>query len=384
MTIEKIIEQILSKRPEISKKEILERLEKEKKKASGFISDDTLMRMIAAEFDVEIPKAEVSTLSLLIKDLVPSLNNIAITGRVIAVFPPKTFRGNQNGRFSSLLVADRSGILRVVLWNDKANLVESGKIKAGHIVRFSHGYTREDSNGQVELHIGERGDVEISPEDAEAEDYPTVSTFSTKIGQLTQTHKNKKVNVIGVVKELFSASTFKRKDSSSGKVMRFTLADETGEIPVVAWDEKAENLDKMLKKSMKLKVVNATVKKAMSGTMELHVNTGTYVEMFEPAEEFLKIIALKEGLNNINVKGEVATKPILREVKTSDGELVKLAVFELKDETGRVWVSAWRKHADLVKDLKIGNGIMIKDAYVKKGFGEQLEISTRDKTSISF
>jgi replication factor A1 len=384
MTIEKIIEQILSKRPEISKKEILERLEKEKKKASGFISDDTLMRMIAAEFDVEIPKAEVSTLSLLIKDLVPSLNNIAITGRVIAVFPPKTFRGNKNGRFSSLLVADRSGILRVVLWNDKANLVESGKIKAGHIVRFSHGYTREDSNGQVELHIGERGDVEISPEDAEAEDYPTVSTFSTKIGQLTQTHKNKKVNVIGVVKELFSASTFKRKDSSSGKVMRFTLADETGEIPVVAWDEKAENLDKMLKKSMKLKVVNATVKKAMSGTMELHVNTGTYVEMFEPAEEFLKIIALKEGLNNINVKGEVATKPILREVKTSDGELVKLAVFELKDETGRVWVSAWRKHADLVKDLKIGNGIMIKDAYVKKGFGEQLEISTRDKTSISF
>jgi len=342
------------------------------------------MRMIAAEFDVEIPKAEVSTLSLLIKDLVPSLNNIAITGRVIAVFPPKTFRGNQNGRFSSLLVADRSGILRVVLWNDKANLVESGKIKAGHIVRFSHGYTREDSNGQVELHIGERGDVEISPEDAEAEDYPTVSTFSTKIGQLTQTHKNKKVNVIGVVKELFSASTFKRKDSSSGKVMRFTLADETGEIPVVAWDEKAENLDKMLKKSMKLKVVNAMVKKAMSGTMELHVNTGTYVEMFEPAEEFLKIIALKEGLNNINVKGEVATKPILREVKTSDGELVKLAVFELKDETGRVWVSAWRKHADLVKDLKIGNGIMIKDAYVKKGFGEQLEISTRDKTSISF
>ncbi|MCL6579662.1 MAG: hypothetical protein K6T73_09835 [Candidatus Bathyarchaeota archaeon] len=384
MTIEKIIEQILLKRPEISRKEILERLEKEKKKASGFISDDTLMRMIAAEFDVEIPKAEVSTLSLLIKDLVPSLNNIAITGRVIAVFPPKTFRGNQNGRFSSLLVADRSGILRVVLWNNKANLVESGKIKAGQIVRFSHGYTREDSKGQVELHIGERGDVEISPEDVKAGDYPTVSTFSTKIGQLTQTHKNKKVNVIGVVKELFSASTFKRKDSSSGKVMRFTLADETGEIPVVAWNEKAENLDKMLKKSMKLQVVNATVKKATSGTMELHVNTGTYVEMFEPAEEFLKIIALKEGLNNINVKGEVATKPIQREVKTSNGELVKLTIFELKDETGRIWVSAWRKHADLVKDLKIGNEIMIKDAYVKKGFGEQLEIFTRDKTSISF
>jgi hypothetical protein len=61
---------------------------------------------------------------------------------------------------------------------------------------------------------------------------------------------------------------------------------------------------------------------------------------------------------------------------------LKLATFELKDETGRIWVSAWRNHADSVKDLKVGDRIVMKNVYVKRGFGEQLELSTRSTTSI--
>jgi len=62
---------------------------------------------------------------------------------------------------------------------------------------------------------------------------------------------------------------------------------------------------------------------------------------------------------------------------------LKLATFELMDETGRMWVSAWRGHVDSVKDLKVGDRIVIKNAYVKRGFGDQLELSTRNATSIS-
>lgn len=383
MTSDKIIEQILSKHPEVSKKEILEKLEKEKKKAGGFISDEALLRMIAAEFGVEIKQDAVSSFSLLVKDLVPGLNNVALTGRVIAVFSPKTFKSNKNGKLASLLVADKSGVLRVVMWNDKAGLVESDKIKAGQLVRFSHGYTREDNNGQVELHVGEKSTVEINPKNVDAKDYPTASMFSTKIRELAHAHRNKRVNVVGTVKELYSASTFKRQDSSSGKVMRFTLADETGKISVVAWDEKVDFLEKMLKKGVKVQVVNAVVKKATNGAVELHVNMGTYVEVSEQKEEFLEIAALKEGLNHVNVSGEVATKPILREVKTSKGELVKLAVFELKDETGKIWFSAWRTHAETFSNVNVGSKIVARNAYVRKGFGNQLELSTRESTRIT-
>jgi replication factor A1 len=382
MSAEKIIEQILSRRPEISRKEILEKLEMEKRKTGGFISDAVLLRMIAAEFSVEIPQDVALTPTLSIVDLILSLNDVTLIGRVVAVFPPKAFKGDKSGKVASLLVADQSDILRVVLWDDKTNFIESGEIKVGQVIRFSHGYTREDWSGRVELHIGEKSEIEINPRDVEAKDYPTISKFTIKIGEITRAHKNKRVSVKGAVKELFSASTFKRQDSSSGKVMRFVLVDETGEIPVVVWNEKANELENVIKKDVKLQVVNAKVKKAINEGLEIHVDAGTYVETLAPEEEFLKIADLREGSNSVNVEGEVVTKPILRDVKTSKGELVKLATFELKDETGRTWVSAWRMHADSVKDLKVGDKIIMKNVYVKKGFADQLEVSTRDTTSI--
>ncbi len=382
MTAKEIIEQILVRHPETSRKEILERLDKEKTKTGSFISDDVLLRMIAAEFGVEVSK-EALTPTLSIQDLVPGLNDVTVVGRVVAVFPSKIFKANKSGKAASLLIADENSILRIVLWNDKTKVMESGKVKVGHIIRFSHGYTKEDYSGRVELHLGDRSEIEINPKDVEAKDYPSISKFTTKIGEVSRTLKNKKVNVRGTVKKLFPASTFERRDSSSGKVMRFIFADETGEIPVVVWNEKVDELEETLRKGVKLQLVNAKVKKTISKGLEIHVNSQTYVEAITPTEEFSKIADLREGLKHVNVKGTIVTKPMLRNVKTSKGELVKLAVFEMKDETDRIWVSAWRRHADPVSNLRVGDKVIIKNAYVKKGFGNPPEISTKSTTLIT-
>jgi len=382
MTAKKMIEQILATHPEISREQILERLDREKTKTGSFISDDVLLRMIAAEFGVEVSK-EARTLTLLIRDLIPGLNDVTVVGRVVAVFPSKTFEANKRGKVASLLIVDENSILRIVLWNDKTEVMESGKVKVGHIIRFSHGYTKEDYSGRVELHIRKRSEIEINPKDVEAKDYPTISKFVTKIGEITQSHKNKRANITGTVKKLFPISTFTRRDSTSGKVMRFIFADETGEIPVVVWNEKVDELEETMRKGAKLQLVNAKVKKTISTGLEIHVNSQTYVETIKSTERFSKIADLREGLKHVNVKGAVATKQMLRNVKTSKAELVKLAVFEVKDETGKIWVSAWRKHADTVSNLKVGDKVTIRNAYVKKGFGEQLEISTRSNTIIT-
>jgi DNA polymerase III alpha subunit len=59
--------------------------------------------------------------------------------------------------------------------------------------------------------------------------------------------------------------------------MRFTLADETGEIPVVVWNEKAEELEKNLKINANLQLVNAKVKENANGKLEAHVDSYTCV-----------------------------------------------------------------------------------------------------------
>jgi replication factor A1 len=282
-----------------------------------------------------------------------------------------------------LLLADKSDVLRVVLWNHQTDLVESGKIVVGQVVRFSHGYTKEDQNGRVELHVGDKCEAEVNPAGVRSEDYPTISRFLTKIGEITRCHMNKRVNVSGTVRNLFPVSTFERQDLTSGKVLHFTLADATGAVSVVAWNGKANELEKTLKEGVELHVIHGKIKKALGEGLEIHVDNGAYAEVVALSEPFLKIADLKEGLNHVNLEAEVVAKPVLREVKTSKGEFVRLASIELKDETGRIWLVAWREHAEMVGNLKPTDRIVAKDVYAKKGFGEQIEVSTRDTSSIT-
>lgn len=384
MSINEIIDKIINKNPHISREQLLERLKKEKAKIGGLISDQTLMRMIATDLGLEIQQNDVSKFLLSIKDLLPNLNDVTIVGRVIAVFPSKTFEKIKKGKVASLIVTDKSGLLRIVLWDDKADVIDSGKIKIGEVVRFSHGYTKENRRGKVELHIGDRGEIESNPKGVKAEDFPLIEDFAVKINEITKACRNKRITVVGTVKEVFSSHTFKRNDTSEGKVMRFILKDETAEIPIVVWNQKANELEKFLRKGLQLQIVNAKVKTTQNGGLEVHVNTETYVGLAKPTEKFFQIAGLKDGLKKINVQGEVITKPILREVKTSKGEIVKLAVFELQDNTGRIWISAWRKHAEFAENLKPGDKILLKNVYVKKGFSGQLEIATKNSTQILY
>ena len=73
--------------------------------------------------------------------------------------------------------------MRVVLWNEKAELVERGELKAGQTVRLVHGYTRQDRYGKTELHLGNKSQIEFEPE-AKIDECPSIEKFTTKINTL--------------------------------------------------------------------------------------------------------------------------------------------------------------------------------------------------------
>jgi len=382
MDAEEVINRIIETCPLASKDQVLEKFKNQKKKTGGLISDETLLRLVAAEFGCELTNGAAAVPKLTFKHLVPGLTNTAVVGRVVAVFQPKSFSGARSGRFASMLLADSDGILRVMLWNDKAGLVESGKLKVGQIVRVLRGYTREDYGGRVELHVGEKSEIVDSPPDVNEEEFPSIDKFRTKISELGHSPRKGKVNVRGTVLKLFPASSFERQDSSEGKVMRLVLGDETSEVAVVAWNERVDELQGKLEFGVAMQIVNAKVKKAPGDGVEIHVDSNTFVEVLDSAEDYLKMAELKEGLKHVNVVGEVSASPTVRDVKTARGELVKLASVELKDSTGKVALLAWRAHADVAGQLKLADRVAVRDVYVKRGFGDHLELSTRESTTI--
>ena len=85
----------------------------------------------------------------------------------------------------------------------------------------------------------------------------------------------------------------------------------------------------------------------------------------------------------VDVEGTVSALRENKEVTTSKGETIKLMAFDLKDESGNIRISAWREQAEALRDLKIGDKLSLKNVYVKKGFGDKLEVSTRSATVAS-
>lgn len=380
MKKEEVIQRILSACSGVSREQILDRLEGQKRKTGGFISDEALLRVIAAEFGCELSGSRVLMSALSLEDLVPSLGDVTVVGRVAAVFSPRAFSGKRSGRYASLLIVDDSAVLRVVLWNDRAGLAESGGVKAGDVVRFRHGYTREDRGGKVELHVADRSVVEVNPSDVDLNGFPTVDRFATKISDLKSVRGRSRVNLVGTVRRLFSVSTFERGDEGLGKVLRFVLGDAGGEVAVVVWNEKVDDVEGLVEVGRELRLVNGKVRKSANRGVEVHVDGLTYVEA--AAGKFVRLRDLVEGLKHVSVEGEVVARPVVREVRTKRGEVLRVAGFELRDDTGRVWVSAWRNHADDVKGLEAGDVVVLKDGYVKKAYGDQLELSTRSRSSI--
>jgi ssDNA-binding replication factor A large subunit len=271
MTPQEIIRLIQAKKPEITENQIKENLAAEKKRTGGLLGDETLLRLIAAKFGVEVPYSRVYNQNLSTKHLLAGLNDVSVEGRLLAIFQSRTFtKAEKSGKFATLLLADCDGILRAVLWDEKADMVDNGQLKTNQIVCLRHGYTKADRNGKVEMHLGSKSQIEIQTPSI-LTIYPTIEKFAVKINQLNK--DNQPVFLSGTVTEVSGLNKFSRNDQSDGSVLHFTLADESGKINVVAWNEKADELQKTLKADAKLQLVNPKVKETQNGSLEVHVDS---------------------------------------------------------------------------------------------------------------
>jgi len=250
-----------------------------------------------------------------------------------------------------------------------------------------HGYVRDGFDGKLELHIGRKGEVQISPPDIDESKFPDAADYMDKIGQLTP--EKRRVSVQGLTTEVFQSSEFTRQDGTRGKVKRLRLKDDTGEIIVVLWNEKVDELGD-IDAGTQLRINNARVKTQIDGRVELHVENSSQIEKTAGKagqrtvanEVVRKIAELKEQGGPFTVEATVATAPNIREVTTAQSEKVSVASFDLEDDTGKIGVSLWRQHAEAARQLQVGTRIRMENAYVKRGFSNLLELVTRASTTI--
>ena len=267
MELEEIVNKILSSRSNVKREEILQMIKNKKREARNFLTDETAARLVASELEVEITKKPLR-FKIQIKDLVSGLNDVSLTGQVVSVYPAKTFKRRDwtEGKLASMIISDSSGSLRAVLWDNKVDLIENGKIQQKQTVRIEHGYTRQGQNGRLEVHIGEKGRIKI------------LTNTTKKLAEITETEGP--ITVEGTISTM---PDFKEVNTSRNErvtVASFQLSDKTGKLRVSAWRNIAETV-KGLKAGTKIKIKNIYAKRGYENRIELSSTHCTIIEILE-------------------------------------------------------------------------------------------------------
>ncbi|MEE6211083.1 single-stranded DNA binding protein [Salarchaeum sp. III] len=194
----------------------------------GYNGVEVNVSQVEVDEDEEIDVQVVDTYR--VDDLTMGASDVDLVGEVLSTDDVRTFSRDDGseGKVSNLLVGDETGRVRVTLWDEQADLAD--EFAAGDVVEITDGYVRE-RDGSLELHVGNRGRVETVEEDV---------SFVPDAKPIDDLELDETADITGVVRSVDEKRTFDRDDGSEGQVRNIRLQDQSGDIRVALWGEKAD------------------------------------------------------------------------------------------------------------------------------------------------
>jgi replication factor A1 len=203
-------------------------------KIGGLVKDgpyglEVNAREIAVDESVRGTEVDAPTDKEKIADLIPGLSSVEIAGVILEVSPVRTFarRDGSVGKVASVTIGDETGRVCVTLWDSMAE--KTVELVHGQVLTISNGYTRE-RYGRLEVNVGDRGSLQTAAQGVE---------FVERITPMANVQVGVPCTVEGVIENVGPLREFTRSNGSVGKVRNIVLRDDTGEIRVALWGDKA-------------------------------------------------------------------------------------------------------------------------------------------------
>jgi len=293
MELDEIIDTIANESG-LEKGELEARIREKRDELGGLVTPEGAAHIVANEIGINLLKGMSQSPVLKIENIIPGMNSVNVVGRVLRVFPPRDFdrKDGSKGRVCSIMLSDDTGSIRTVFWDKDVTLVEEGKVEEGKLLRMRGGYSKENCNGEPEIHVGVRARVTPDPKDVTEDDFPTLEYTNKKISKLKEGDTS--VDVVCRVVRIYEPREFERDDKTKGKVVNLIIGDETGTAKLVLWDEDVELVEKaMINEGDTIKVKNGYVKvRWTDGNRfnESEVNVGKYGKIIlNPEEEITEV-----------------------------------------------------------------------------------------------
>ena len=315
-----------------------------------------------------------------IGQVIPDLSNVTVVGKVVGCSDVRHFHRDDGstGSVANLTVADETGSINVVLWDQAADLVKVGEIVFGDNVQVS-GFVKEGRRG-LEISVGRGGNVDkvALSEEIKVRTTPyCIEEITSGMGDL---------HVVGRILDISDTRTFVRKDGTTGRVRNITVGDATGKIRVTVWDDKVDTIEQMTPGET-IEIMGGYTKENPF-THQIEVNLGNYSSLKKSSkqiefEELITSIANIEANGSYSITGHVTGLDELREFQRKDGSGGQVANIHISDDTGRIRVALWDEQTEILHDIDIGTKVQITDCYAKSGWNDEVELSVGKSSTIT-
>ncbi|MFC1786711.1 OB-fold nucleic acid binding domain-containing protein [Halobacteriota archaeon] len=308
-----------------------------------------------------------------IEDISLDQKNVSFMGKVTQLNESHEFSRDDGsiGRVANIIVSDETGSIRVVLWDELADLVKVNELSVGKMLNIS-GYVRDGYVG-IEVNVGRNGSLEFIETEVDIK----IKTYN--ISDITSGMSG--INIIGKVLSRGEIRGFSRKDGTEGCVSNIIIGDQTGRIRVVLWNDHAN--EKFTPEDV-IEITNGYSRENY-GRTEMHIDMHGNIEKTSKevsyCEHITKIADI--GINEpYNVIGIVTEMGDTREFIKGDGSAGKVANIRISDDTDGIQVALWGENADLVDQINIGTQIKIMDGYAKAGWNDGIELNVDWRSEI--
>lgn len=153
---ERILEKI-AKASGLLVNEVESMVEAKRSKLSGLISKEGAAQVIASELGVSFEGEKLK-----IDELLPGMRNVSVVGKVINIFPVRSFKTKKGdeSKVANFWIADDTSNIKIVLWDtNHVSLIEKGEIAEGTVVEIGNASMRDS-----ELHLGNFSQIKPSKE----------------------------------------------------------------------------------------------------------------------------------------------------------------------------------------------------------------------------
>jgi len=223
---DKILEKI-SRISGVEKEELDRRVEAKRAKLSGLISREGAAQVIAAELGISFDNEKLK-----INELLPGMKKANVIGKVINLFPIRTFeRQGKENKVANFIIADETSNIKVVLWDtNHIDLIEKSKLEIGTVVEIINASVRDN-----EIHLGSFSELKLSKEQLNNVKTEIVVN-KKKISEFTQ---GANVKTRAFIVQIFPPRLFdsKQNPGEKGALMNIVLDDGSETIRAVMFGE---------------------------------------------------------------------------------------------------------------------------------------------------